>query len=69
MSRSRDNDGETHIHLTIEDVWNHVGLSTNAGPMAVKEFEEQYGKRVDPIFGESAHDKYERFFADELEAA
>jgi hypothetical protein len=32
---------ETHIHLTIEDVWNHVGLSTNAGPMAVKEFEEQ----------------------------
>ena len=60
---------DIEIHLTIEDVWNHVGLSTNGGPMTVTEFKEHFGELADPIFGESAHDKYEGFFADELEAA
>lgn len=49
--------------ITFEDVWNHVGLSTNASTVSRKEFVEHYGPLADPVFGESAYDRIERVYA------
>lgn len=55
--------------ITFEDVWNHVGLSTNASTLSRKEFAQHYGRLADPVFGESAHDRIERVYASAPKAA
>ncbi|WP_193175250.1 hypothetical protein [Oricola nitratireducens] len=47
------------VYLTFEDVWNHVGLSTNASTISLKEFEERHGKLGDPALGVSVFDIFE----------
>ena len=51
------------IYLSFEDVWNHVGLETNASRISRKEFEERHGKLGDPAFGVSVFDTIEAMYA------
>jgi hypothetical protein len=46
-------------YVTIEDVWNHVGLETNASKTSLNEFKERYSELVDPVFGGSLFDGIE----------
>lgn len=41
--------------ITVEDVWNHIGLSTNAGSLTKAEFVRRFGSIRSPKFGRSAH--------------
>lgn len=52
-----------YAYLTFEDVWNHVGLSTNASTISRKEFEERHGKLGDPTLGVSVFDTIEALYA------
>jgi hypothetical protein len=41
--------------ITVEDVFRHIGLSTNVTPQTKAEFERRFGPLRAPNFGRSAH--------------
>lgn len=69
MTREGHEADRSPAPITFEDVWNHVGLSTNASTLSRKEFVQHYGRLADPVFGESAHDRIERVYAPAPKAA
>ncbi|KRB16384.1 hypothetical protein ASD99_08435 [Mesorhizobium sp. Root695] len=41
--------------MTVEDVWRHIGLATNASTLTKAQFARSFGPLYAPNFGRSAH--------------